>query len=74
MIGIDADAEVLEKFEKPQECNFIFWYGCPPNSEVKTVSNISVEFFDVLKQHAKPEDGCLVLPGKMKYWSPEDGG
>ena len=71
MRGNDDD---VEKSEKMDDCNFIFWYGCPPNSDVKAVSNISVELFDVLKNHANPEDGSLILPGTMKYWSPEDGG
>ena len=44
-----GDDQMPDTIEEMKDCNFIFWYGCPPYSDVKAVSNISVEFFSVLK-------------------------
>ena len=42
--------------------NFVFWFGCPPNSGVSATSTIAVDFFKQLKIEARPHDGTIVLP------------
>ena len=42
--------------------NFVFWFGCPPNSGVSATSTIAVDFFKQLKIEARPHDGTVVLP------------
>ena len=42
--------------------NFIFWFGCPPNSGVSASSTIAVDFFKQLRKVARPHDGSVILP------------
>ena len=54
--------------------NYIFWFGCPPNSGVSASSTIAVDFFKQLKRVARPHDGSVVLPLDLMTWHPGDDG
>ena len=51
--------------------NCILTFGCPPRAGVPGASTIAVEYFDMLRKIADPEDGSIRLPGDRFYrWSP----
>ena len=54
--------------------NYIFWFGCPPNSGVSASSTIAVEFFKQLRKVARPHDGSVTLPLDLMTWHPGDDG
>ena len=54
--------------------NYIFWFGCPPNSGVSASSTIAVDFFKQMKRVARPYDGGVVLPDDLMTWHPGDNG
>ena len=39
--------------------NFILWFGCPAGSSVDAKSTIAVDFFEELKNKARPSDGTV---------------
>jgi len=57
----DPNAEPRE-IDMDEYVNYIFWFGCPPNSGVSASSTIAVDFFKQLKKVARPHDGSFVLP------------
>ena len=69
--GAEAPAQVEDMDDY---CNFIFWFGCQPNSGVSAASTIAVDFFKQLKQRARPHDGSVILPNDLLMWNPGDDG
>ena len=56
-----------------EDHKYIFFYGCPPNSGIQANSNLSIEFFEELKNKID-SDGSVLLPTAMQFYQTEDGG
>ena len=63
-----------EYFESNDYINYIFWFGCAPNSGVDANSTIAIDFFKELRRVANPADGTVILPHDMLTWHPGNGG
>ena len=70
--GADAPAQDVADLE--DYCNYVFVFGCPPNSGVSASSTIAVDFFKQLRNVARPHDGSVVLPLDIMTWTPGDDG
>ena len=62
MQGSNDPALEPRDIDMDEYVNYIFWFGCPPNSGVSASSTIAVDFFKQLKRVARPHDGSVVLP------------
>jgi len=62
MQGSGDPASEPREIDMDEYVNYIFWFGCPPNSGVSASSTIAVDFFKQLRKVARPYDGSVVLP------------
>ena len=74
MRGTGNTNQNLQDIDMDDYVNYIFWFGCPPNSGVSANSTIAIDLFKQLKRVARPYDGSVILPLDLLTWHPGDDG